>query len=71
MKQFFRFGVGMAIESVPFSMMSDDDTFDMESIGDEPIKLTDIWKLNKLEKLDELHRLADCFKHAVERGFLD
>lgn len=72
MKQFFRFGVGMAIESIPFSTMPDDETSDLDQIiGDEAVPITDIWILKKPTKIDDIHRLADVFKHASDRGFLD
>lgn len=71
LKTFFRFGVGMGIESIPFSMLEDHETADMEVIGDNPVPITSIWKLKKLETDQDLHRLADIFKHASDRGYLD
>lgn len=71
LKSFFRFGVGMGIESIPFSMMDDSETADMDSMADEAVPITNIWKLKKLTNEQDLHRLADIFKHASERGYLD
>lgn len=72
MKRFFRFGVGMAIESIPFSVMDDDETSDLSLIeGDEAVPIMDVWHLKKLTKLEDLQRLADVFKDASDRGFLD
>lgn len=62
----------MGIESIPFSMLDDSDTADMDQIkGDDPVPITNIWILKKLENEQDLHRLADIFKHASDRGYLD
>lgn len=61
----------MGIESIPFSMMDDSDTPDMDSMGDEAVPITSIWKLKKIEDREGLQRLADIFKHSSDRGYLD
>jgi hypothetical protein len=62
----------MGIESIPFSVMDDADTADLDSIqGDEAIPITDIWTLKKLTNEEDQRRLADIFKHAYECGYLD
>lgn len=61
----------MGIESIPFSMMDDSATPDMDSMGDEPVPITSIWKLEKIKDEEGRHRLADIFKHASDRGYLD
>ena len=72
MKTSARFGVGMGIESIPFSLMDDNDTADFDKIkGDEVVPITDIWILKKLENEEDQKRLADIFKHATDRGYLD
>lgn len=71
LKSFFRFGVGMGIESIPFSMLDDNDTADMDKIGDTAVPITSVWILKKLKSEQDLHRLADIFKHASDRGYLD
>jgi hypothetical protein len=72
LKSFGRFGVGMGIESIPFSVMDDSDTADLDEItGDEAIPITDIWVLKAPQKEEDQRRLADIFKHAVDRGYLD
>ena len=71
MKSSFRFGVGMGIESLPFIMMEDSETPDLDSFGDEEIPITNIWKVKKLQKKEDLQRLADIFKHASDHGYLD
>lgn len=71
LKTFFRFGVGMGIESIPFSMMDESETADLENMGDTAVPITSIWNIKKLEKKEELYRLASMFKHASDRGYLD
>lgn len=62
----------MGIESIPFSVMDDSDTADFDQIkGDDPVPITEIWILKKLENVQDQKRLADIFKHATERGYLD
>lgn len=62
----------MGIESIPFSLMDDNDTADFDKIkGDEIVPITDIWILKKLENEEDQKRLADIFKHATDRGYLD
>ena len=72
LKNFFCFGVGMGIESVPFSMMDESDTADLDQIvGDEAVPITSVWNIKKLENDQDRQRLADVFKHAFDRGYLD
>lgn len=62
----------MGIESIPFSMMDDSETADLDQIeGNEAVPITEIWKIKFLENDNDLHRLADIFKHASDRGYLD
>lgn len=61
----------MGIESIPFSMLDDSATPDMDSMGDEAVPITSIWKLKKLEAEEDRRRLANIFKHASDRGYLD
>lgn len=62
----------MGIESIPFSMLDDNDTADFDKIqGDEAVPITSVWILKKLKSDQDLHRLADIFKHASDRGYLD
>lgn len=62
----------MGIESIPFSMMDEDDTADMDQIqGNDPVPITSVWILKKLTNDEDRHRLADIFKHASDRGYLD
>lgn len=72
MKLSARFGAGMAIESIPFSLLDDHETADMDQItGDVAVPITSIWIIKRLEDECERKRLADVFKHATERGYLN
>ncbi|GAB0088175.1 uncharacterized protein DMENIID0001_025620 [Sergentomyia squamirostris] len=72
MKKYARFGVGMGMESIPFSIMPESDAFDLDSIqGDQAVPLEEIWALKPCETKEGRLRIADMFKHATERGYLD
>jgi aminoglycoside/choline kinase family phosphotransferase len=72
MKTFARFGVGMGIESIPFSLLNDEDTADLDSIqGEEMVPITKLWILKNIKDQDGRLRLADMFKHATQCGYLD
>lgn len=72
MKEYGKFGVGMGIESIPFSVMDESDTADLDTItGEDAIPITDIWILRKLKNEEDQRRLADVFKHACDRGYLE
>lgn len=71
MQQFARFGVGMAMESLPLSIMDEEDTTDLDAIeGTRPMTLPEVWKLKPIKSKEGRRRLADVFKHAVEQNFL-
>lgn len=71
MKSFAKFGVGMAMESLPLSIMPESDTTDLEAIeGDRPLTLPEVWKLKPIESKEGRRRLANVFKHAVEQQYL-
>ncbi|XP_055714788.1 uncharacterized protein LOC129808908 [Phlebotomus papatasi] len=72
MRKFARFGVGMGIESVPFSVIPESDAFDLDSIqGDDAIPLQEIWVLKPIPTKEGRLRVADMFKHAVDMGYLE
>ena len=39
--------------------------------GDQPIPIINVWNLKRIEDKAGRKRLADIFKHATERGYLD
>ncbi|KAG5668326.1 hypothetical protein PVAND_016270 [Polypedilum vanderplanki] len=72
LQKYARYGVAISIEAIPFSVMDDSETANFNLIkGDEAVPITDIWILKRLKKVEDQQRLADIFKHALERGYLD
>lgn len=69
LKQFGCFGVGMGIESIPFSVMVDPVDFDKIS-GDEAMPITTVWQLKPIQDKEGRRRLADIFKHAASVGYI-
>lgn len=62
----------MSIESIPFSVMDDAETADLDSIvDDKPVPIETIWILKPIEKPEGRKRLADVFKHANDMGYID
>lgn len=71
LKLFGKFGVGVAIEAVPLSIMSEEDTMDMDSIeGSQPLSLPQVWRLKPIASAEGRGRLVDVFTDAVHRGYL-
>ncbi|XP_055383577.1 uncharacterized protein LOC129613499 [Condylostylus longicornis] len=70
LKKFGRFGCGFCIESLPLSMLDDDDVTDLDTVNFENSTLLDFWKIKPLENVENRKRLADIFKHAVDNGYL-
>lgn len=69
MRELGCFGVGMGIESVPFSIM--DEGCDLDQIkGEEAVPITTVWIIKPIEQKEGRRRLADVFKHAVDVGYL-
>lgn len=65
------FGVGMGIESIPFSVMDDDEAGDLDAIqGDEAVDVTTVWILKPIKNKEGRLRLANMFKHAVQMGYI-
>lgn len=65
------FGVGMGIESIPFSVMDDEETGDLDTIqGDEAVDVTTVWILKPIKNKKDRQRLANMFKHAVKMGYI-
>ncbi|XP_062559062.1 uncharacterized protein LOC134223866 [Armigeres subalbatus] len=72
MHEFARFGVGMGIESVPFSLLDESEVPDLDQIkGDEAIPIEVVWILKNIKTQEGRRRLADVFKHADGCGYLD
>lgn len=64
--------MGMGIESIPFSVMNDSDTADLDSITDDkPVPIETLWILKPIENPEGRKRLADIFKHASDMGYIE
>lgn len=65
------YGLVFALEAIPFSMMPEEEAFDLDVIrGDEPIKIGEIWKLKDIVIPENRRRHADMIAHAVRNGFI-
>lgn len=72
MEDFACFGVGMGIESIPFSVFSDAEAPDLDTIiEDKPVPIETLWVLKPIENPEGRKRLADIFKHAVDMGYIN
>lgn len=69
MKQFGRFGCGMGIESLPMSLLEDDEVADLDEITETSV-LTDVWNLKPFKEPAKRQRIADVFKHAIDQGYI-
>ena len=60
-----------ALEAVPFSMLSESESFDLDVIeGDNKVDIADVWKVENIKTSEGRKRLADVIVHAEERGFI-
>ncbi|GAB0096102.1 uncharacterized protein DMENIID0001_115680 [Sergentomyia squamirostris] len=72
MRKYGRVGVGMAMESLLFSIMPKEDAFDLNIIkGDQAIPIENVWVFQPIPCQEGRLRIADIFKHATEMGYLD
>lgn len=67
---FGRFGCGMGIESLPMSMMDDEDVADLDALTISDPVLTDVWKIYPFKEEAKRQRIAECLKHAIDVGFI-
>ncbi|XP_052902739.1 uncharacterized protein LOC128310196 isoform X2 [Anopheles moucheti] len=71
-KQYARFGCGMGIESIPFSLLDESEVPDLDKItGDESIPIETIWILRPIATQAGRLRLTDMFRHATDMGYLE
>uniref|UniRef100_A0AAG5CYM7 CHK kinase-like domain-containing protein n=1 Tax=Anopheles atroparvus TaxID=41427 RepID=A0AAG5CYM7_ANOAO len=72
LKQYARFGCGMGIESIPFSLLDESEVPDLDKItGDEAVPIEKIWIMRPLKTQAGRLRLIDMFRHAISMGYLD
>lgn len=70
LKLFGRFGCGMGIESLPMSIMDDEDVADLDEIEENAV-LTDVWNIKPFKEATKCQRIADIFKHAIDQGYIE
>ncbi|KAJ8664999.1 hypothetical protein QAD02_006661 [Eretmocerus hayati] len=69
-KEQFIHGMVFGLESVSFSMLSEDESFDLDVIKEDKVDIADVWTLQNIKTSENRRRLADIILHASERGFL-
>lgn len=70
-KEQFIHGMTFALEAVPFSMLSEAESFDLDVIeGEDKVDIADVWKVENIKTSEGRQRLADVIVHAVDRGFI-
>lgn len=69
LKLFGRFGCGMGIESLPMSLIDDEDVADLDEIKENAV-LTDVWNIKPFKDEAKCQRIADVFKHAIDQGYI-
>ncbi|XP_075158945.1 uncharacterized protein LOC142232117 [Haematobia irritans] len=69
LKEFGRFGCGMGIESIPMSMLDEDEIADLDEISPDSV-LVDVWNLKPFQQQEKRQRIADMFKHVIDQGYL-
>ncbi|XP_011181745.1 uncharacterized protein LOC105211807 [Zeugodacus cucurbitae] len=69
MRQFARFGCGMGIESLPMSLIEDDEIADLDDMKEDAV-LTDVWDIKPFKEQRKRERIAQIFKHAIDQGYI-
>ena len=70
-KEKFIHGVAFGMESICFSVLDEDDTFDLDIIqGDTAVNIADVWTLSNMKSKANRQRLANVIVEATERNFI-
>ncbi|XP_014087647.1 uncharacterized protein [Bactrocera oleae] len=69
MRRFARFGCGMGIESLPMSLIEDDEVADLDDMKEDAV-LTDVWNIKPFKEQKKRERIAQIFKHAIDQGYI-
>ncbi|XP_069681835.1 uncharacterized protein [Periplaneta americana] len=68
---YIAFGVGFSLESVPFSVMDEEETPNLDLIeGDKAIPIEQIWHVHPIKSKKGRLRLADNIKFAVDNNYI-
>ncbi|CAD6215701.1 GSCOCG00000512001-RA-CDS [Cotesia congregata] len=66
----FGHGLNFCLESVPLSMLEEDELFELDEIQGTTVDLADVWKLKPIENKEKRKRLADIIMHAIQHDFI-
>lgn len=69
MQNFGRFGCGMGIESLPMSMLEEDEIADLDEIKENAV-LTDVWNIKPFKEAYKQERIANMLKHAIDQSYI-
>ncbi|XP_037936340.1 uncharacterized protein LOC119670234 [Teleopsis dalmanni] len=69
LQNFARFGCGMGIESLPMSLIEDDEVADLDEIKENAV-LTDVWNITPFKEAKKRERIAQILKHAIDQGYI-
>ncbi|XP_058057776.1 uncharacterized protein LOC131208879 isoform X1 [Anopheles bellator] len=71
LEQFGRFGCGIAVESIPMSLLDDTQVPDLNSIqGTEAVPLEELLIVGNIASAEGRRRLVDVYRHAFDCGYL-
>ncbi|XP_036318178.1 uncharacterized protein LOC118733084 isoform X2 [Rhagoletis pomonella] len=69
LQHFARFGCGMGIESLPMSLIEDDEVADLDDMKEDAV-LTDVWNIKPFKEQRKRERIAQIFKHAIDQSYI-
>ncbi|KAJ2942598.1 hypothetical protein O0L34_g2065 [Tuta absoluta] len=69
-KNFSYFGLGFSFESTPFTVLDNEDNFDMNMEGNEKKNLTDFWKVKPYKTKEARLRAANNVVFCVDREYI-
>lgn len=65
------FGIGMAMEALPTSLLKDNEIADLDLIqGTEAVPLESVWMMHPFKDAERNEKLAFFIKHAVDHGII-
>ncbi|XP_014214807.1 uncharacterized protein LOC106643981 [Copidosoma floridanum] len=64
------YGLTFSLEAVPFTMMPEEEAFDLDQIKEKEIDLVELFTLPNIKLSENRKRHADMILHAVENGYI-
>lgn len=58
------------MESITFSLLSAEESFDLDIIKEDKVNIADVWTVKNIETSEKRRRLADMILHAADQGYL-